>query len=574
MPGVRLAYGKNLRSLTREIDGRPLVTRVYPRGAQLDGFYWTMANNRWQVGEITSGTAVITLVADKTGEPIRWDDQLNGLYAEKTGSTAHWQILDSEADGQVLTLEDVPDELEEGDYVTIREAPVCPGLPPRELLFLDRPDARTTYGQWVEVVDIPNVPPIDNLMPNAFFEDWTGSGDTLRPEYWNLDSVSSFSQSSSRQYAWYGEYAARLFVTVAGPATVKWGTYSDWIAFRPTAELPYLSLQSAFTITTGVLNMYLEVDTVGDATNVITIPDQTGTHATSAKLNRREPSLGIVDQYANFWERGGKRFRVVVEAENEGDELLAVFLDAVQVIQASAPAESFYDRVASNTLWHLANDYLEEFGTPLKKYVPVPRDLYRANPDSFPYETLRHGANVVVRDYPLSVEDSVRVSDIRRDLTAGALTTIELSTQRNDFTRIVGLLTPPRTIVPTPRDEDLLASGTDDGHLSGLTVELQTDGATTYELVTWDHNTYLQDNAGSFTVDIRSTVGGSLTTGRDPTLEYTGTDDTPRRGGYRTAVSRSTVGVGTYHVNVYTVDLKKSGTLIASYYTSIAAYYA
>src|SRR5919108_3435938 len=110
-----LNYRKNVRSVQRELDAREIVTRAYPQGAAEDGYHLTMADARWRVSGINTNR--VWLEADAGGSPIRWDDQLNGLYARKWSTTAQWLVSDTDLATQSITLEDVPDTLLVGDYI-------------------------------------------------------------------------------------------------------------------------------------------------------------------------------------------------------------------------------------------------------------------------------------------------------------------------------------------------------------------------------------------------------------------------------------------------------------------------
>lgn len=560
---VLLNYRSNLASIERLVDPRPQATRVWPQGADLEGISWDMGDALWEVGDVTGNEC--TLLPDPGGNPIEWDGQLDELYVEKEASTAHWKIQQTFADGQLLVLEDVPDGLEPGDLVHIRRGPICPGAPLRRLLYMDRPDSKATWGIIEKVLPVPNVPPVDNIMPNPFFQEWEeidlGGEPLTLPRFWNVDSMAFFTRVDDEQLAKYGDFAAELFIGPFGPAVEHWGAFSDWIPFRPTAERQFLVLQTSFVLTLGIINIYLEIDTVGDGSNIIQIPDQSGERATSARLNERVETLQIVDQSTNVWELGAKRFRVVAEVADPTEFIVRINLDAMQVLQASAPAEAFYDRRASNALWHAAIQYLLDNGEPRQSYDIEILDHFRHDSELYPFLRIEYGTPVRVRDNPLDVDVDTRVVDVQRDFRRGRNTRVQLSNAQPSYTRRTVAAVPRRVRTPAPVPRLASAAGTPDGHLSGIRVELlinpDLDGQD-YEEVRWDHTQAVQD--GGYTLNIRSTIGGALATGRDPRLESGGGDAVERVGSFRAAVTIGSEGAGTYRVNVYHLELVKGAT--------------
>jgi hypothetical protein len=120
-----LRFGREIRSIARELDGHELYTRAIPTGAELDGFRWTMANHRWEVIDING--AVVQLGPDIIGDPIFYEDQLNGLFARKYGSWAQWKVVDTFLATQEIELVDGPDTLAVGDYIQFRTGGICLG---------------------------------------------------------------------------------------------------------------------------------------------------------------------------------------------------------------------------------------------------------------------------------------------------------------------------------------------------------------------------------------------------------------------------------------------------------------
>src|SRR5687768_7074274 len=160
MPPAFLNYKKNVRSIERELDARELITRAFPKGAAEDGYHLTMADHRWEVVGINA--AQVWLGDDAGGSPIRFDDQLNGLYARKFGTTAQWLVTDSSVTPQKITLQDTPDTLQVGDYIQFRDSDG------NDLVYLDRPASQASYGGvWEGIVEREDIPNVDNLHSNG-----------------------------------------------------------------------------------------------------------------------------------------------------------------------------------------------------------------------------------------------------------------------------------------------------------------------------------------------------------------------------------------------------------------------
>jgi len=74
-------------------------------------------------------------------------------------------------------------------------------------------------------------------------------------------------------------------------------------------------------------------------------------------------------------------------------------------------------------------------------------------------------------------------------------------------------------------------------------------------------------------ISITSMLGGVLVSGRDPTLEETGTDYAAKHGAYADPVSLGPAGTTPYTVNVYTIELFDTGTAAGTYQVSRGDYY-
>jgi hypothetical protein len=589
-----LTYRRNIRNIEREIDAREIATRVYPKGAAEDGYHMTMADHRWEVAAINGAT--VQLWGDLGGDPIRFERQLDGMYARKYPTTAQWRVLSCDPDTQEITLEDEPDTLSVGDFIQFRQGAICIGQPGADLVYLDRPSAQDSYGGiWESVVEREDIPPIDNLVPNAWMEEW-GTPDVVFPDGIPLGfgivpgAHSYIERIATEAYRQFGHYSVRVSVPgVELGATADPGIETDWIPVHPTAERPHFSFQAAFWIARSVLRMEIDIDLAGDASEIVTVPDPSLTvvEETSGKAGVRSNVFRKLNVWTfagiagiNLWDDPAIGAAKRVKLRIARDELAAMdfYLDAVQITNTPAGHETWYDRLASNALWHAANDELERRGEPLARYAVHPVDLFREDPDAFQFDELFRGGRVRVRDIPLGIDVAARVQSLRRDLTSDGqvVSDLELTNRPRMLTRQINPSVRPRTKVDVRPTIGDVGTPTPGGALSGLRVSLllnpDSDGQD-YELLEWDHNQVVEDDVASrFTLNISSTVEGVIVTGRDPKLEADGTDTIDRFGAMRVAVTLGDQD-DTYRVNVYTVTLMDGSVSAGTYQTSRADNY-
>jgi hypothetical protein len=585
-----LTYRKNIRSIEREIDAREIATRVFPQGAAEDGYHMTMADHRWEVVAISGAT--VQLAGDLGGDPIRFERQVDGLYARKYPTTAQWLVESCDPATQEITLEDVPDTLVVGDYIQFRQGGVCMGQPGAEFVYLDRPTAQDSYGGvWEAVTEREDIPPIDNLVPNAWMEEWEAADPPSYPAgrptgfFQVPGAVSTLSQSSAAAFRQFGHYSARVQALIELHATYDPGIETDWIDVHPTAERPYFSFQAAFFIVQSVLRMEIDVDLAGDGSEIVRVPDPSlaVVEETSGKSGVRSNVFRKLNVWTfagiggiNLWDDpaigAAKRVKLRICRDELG--VMDFYLDAMQITNTAAGHETWYDRLASNALWHAANDALERRGEPIARYAVHPLDLYREDPDAFAFDELFEGGRVRVRDVPLGIDVAARVQSLRRDLTDDGMnvTDLELTNRPRMLTRQINPSARPRTPVDVRPSIGDVGTPTPGGALSGLRVSLlinpDSDGQD-YELLEWDHNQVVQaDVAARFTLTISSTIGGSIEAGRNPKLEEDGSSDVARYGAVRVPVTRGVKGVDTYRVNVYTVELLDGAVSAGTYQTS------
>jgi hypothetical protein len=565
-PVVRMRYRKNIRELTRELDFSRLATRAYPRGGEQDGFALTIAAALWEITDVDDYDNLVTLA----GEPIAFDQQLDGLKARKYGTTADVVVISTNVETQQVELSSVA-HLDVGDFLNFRDPDG------RELLYMDRPSSIESWGTWAppDAVDAPDVPPVDNLMVNPYLDAWPSGSLTG----WAAVGAATLEQVTDRLFHRYGIAAARVICTA--DAT---GIESGWHIVAPVGPVldsagnvigegsPYFTVQLALWIAAGAIRLELDVDTVGDGSAIITLPDA-GAKATSNELGVWIESLAMnCDLHA----LGAKRVRVRVV--QEGATAATFILDAVQLTQTHGGAVTFYDRRASNELWQRGILHLAQYSEPIATYDCLPVDLYRLNPEDFVADELILGGGALVEDVNIgdvearliwiggrSLKGRRGVTRIRVSAIVPALVKL-IQAERERRRRRLGSGggTPPAPPTPPP-PVDPPPGHIPGGTLSNLSVTLvQATGGAYYHQVAWSHNQAVEDDATSrFTVTVLSDEGaggdlGPAATGRDPTLEHDDADSVALVGSFRFPRSPAAKVLTNYHVFMYRVELYDS----------------
>jgi hypothetical protein len=533
---------KNLGALAREIDARPLVNRVYAKGADQGGRFMSMANARWPVIAIDTSEARPRI---QLGEnPIAFDDQLNPHLMQPAGSTAAYLIKDTFKATQEIELDHEWSDaiVSVGDYVHIRRKDPCDPNKWTELVYLDAPQSQAKYGGvWEGPVERPDIPPIDNLCPNPIFDDWGGT--PFRPLNWTFTggSLASIAQETAFERRRFGPYSVHIAseLGVLGFTSLLGGIatlYGDWIPVTPTAENPFYSLRASVLLSRGgPVYMDMQCDLVGDGSEYVFVPSLTGTRCFTSVLNVWVEELGIDGGLLNMWERGVKRIRPRLY-QHGGTEF---WIDAVMLTNTATPPDEFYGKIASNELWHAANDELRRKSEPQHRYDADVHDLHRLEPGAFVYDQLVQGRAGRIVDLQLGIESPTRLVQLQQKLTRREVrTTATFSNAHEDLERLGYARRPrPRTFLPAPISEADPIDPTERGLLSTVRAEIQAnpDGdGKDYILITYDQNQQVQgDGTGRYVVDIVSDLDGAVAVDRDPKLEFDGTDSIPRVGSFR-----------------------------------------
>jgi hypothetical protein len=581
-----LRYRKNLRSIEREQDAREMQNRILPQGAEVDGFHFTMADALWEVGAISG--AVVTLLPDVLGPPIRFDDQLNGLFCRRWPGQAEWKVTGTSLAAQTVMLEDVPDTLVVGDFVQFRTGGVCLGTS-GELVYLDRPASIATYGLVEGVLPRPDIPPFDNLVRNPYLRDWSANSFAVdEPDHWEPVGLGTLPiKVTGDENSRFGQTAASIFAVLA----FETGIETEWIDVRPEIDRPFYSAQVVLLLQYGVVRFELEMDLVGDGSRTVIIPDPALPEAAQPGPGVRNNTVRTLRQWVQFGIAGincfddpaigaVKRIKLRVQREIAASPDSAIYiLDAGQLTHTPYNAETIYDFRGSNALWWSANNalddgYVESRGMPRLRLTVNPLDLYREDPTAWAEEKIAEADDVKVQFPPWSVDEVMTVADVRRELgeDQALVSRFELSNRLRRLQTVLSSRLRPRTIIVPSPIEGAPATVTPGGGLSSLTASY--DASLGANIIGWDLNDEIETAApGRFTITISSTLGGVLVSGRDPTLEETGTDYAAKHGAYADPVSIGPATSTPYTVNVYTIELFDTGVAAGTYQVSRGDYY-
>lgn len=400
---------RNLLSASHRTSAKEQATRVYPFGSGPDGQRATMADHRWKVTATSTASRTVTLASPSGGAgPVAFDDQLGGsteftqdYWLEKPDETRA-NITDSTT-GQVLTLSTHTTLPSTGDLVTVRAS--SSGT---ELVYLDRPDTRATYGLQVRTLDRQDIPPVQNLLSDvasAYLSAW-GQGSTTLPNGWSIFGTSSdvtVTKETNSDFWRHGGAAAKVVCTSSGS-----GLQSDEIPVSPTDLSPHFVAQLDAFPTTGTYQVQLF-----DVSNSTPIPTKAQDVAKNSRTGvsiRHDINPGKV----NFATQGTTALRVRIVSRTTS----ATFhVDAAQLTQRQNSPRHMWQARGANDLWHAANDDLSNRGEPRDEYDLEAIDLYRADIESYPDDEIHLGQRIIAKDPGLDFDAELRVVGRTRELT-------------------------------------------------------------------------------------------------------------------------------------------------------------
>lgn len=403
-PEARLRYQKGLKAISLKQDGRLAYSRIYPKGADLDGWAQDMGPALWEIEQVTGNRIKLK------DAPVGFDDQLNGLFVQAESGGTPVAITDTFLATQEVELATTAG-LAAGTRVHMRV-----NIQGDELTYLDRPGQRLRSGP----LDRQDIPPVDNVVQNPFLSDWTGGN----PDGWSAVGPVTLTEDTDAAYHLLGRASAKITASDVGE-----GLQSAWARVYPTKASPFFAAQASLYVVRGSVRVELQArDASG---KVYTIPDPF-TDGVAARTNRTgvwTERLSIVDQAFDFEEKAiiEVRIRVLADAVVSGSGDAEWYLDGVQIVQRPFGDLPYYDGRASNALWHAANEELKKLAAPPTTIEIDVVDLFRLDREQFAFDELVLGGDVKVVDPVLGKVIDTRIVRIERDLIREGVTKVTLS---------------------------------------------------------------------------------------------------------------------------------------------------
>ena len=375
-----LRYTKNLPgvALSRSMVG--VATRVYPKGAEVDGYAATMANARWKV---ISVSGLLIGLADPNGGdgPILSDGQLDGLsLVKKDGTIA--SVSSTTASGQTIIVSSATG-IANGDIVGFR----APGGT-TDLTYLESPADVAALGVVVGVLDRPDVQGTENVIPNPAGRDWP-SGTV--PVGWTGVGAPTLSKNTAAPYVATAGASIRVQA-----ATDGYGVISPAGSVRPTATSPYGSGRAIVWIVSGKVRVELVI-TKADTTTVV-LPVSPNV-AYSTQLGQFV-ELGVSGEDWNALTAVSVAVRIV--AHGGAAEF---YVDAAQATLTPAQ-DPFVEGSGGTKLWQAANEQLRLQAGAIVSLEASIVDLARIDPSSWGDDAaLVQGGTVRITDQRLATVD-------------------------------------------------------------------------------------------------------------------------------------------------------------------------
>lgn len=410
-----VAVRKNVLSARVRSTSKEQVTRVYPRGGGSRTNRATMAAAKWNVDSVSGSTVTLSDPAGGAG-PVAFDDQLNGFYLEKAGGGLT-EITDSDAGNNNVTVSDASG-ISSSDLVQVRE-----NASGDQLIYLEHPSDKSTYGLQVGQLDRQDVPAVENLVSDvaAAFCDEDSDSDGLA-DGWSKVGSPTVTQETTAQFHRHGTASMKVVASDGD------GIETSAITVGPTASDPYYVAQAFARAASGTYQVQL-VD-VTNSTSYPTSDVDAGKNPDTTKWHRHDIQPGV-----NFDDESTTQMKVRITASGGS---ATFYVDAGQLTNAKDPASAIFKGRGANRLWQAANEELNRRSSPVTSYDVDAIDLYRTDVDRWPDEKIEPGNTIRVRDPGLSEDVNVRVMGRRRELTRPGSLRLTIDNQRRGLSDRIG----------------------------------------------------------------------------------------------------------------------------------------
>jgi hypothetical protein len=403
-PTADVRVRKNLLELVQRREGVQQVTRLYPRGADVDGIHATIARATWKIGNLQSGTDVY-LYDPVTGLPPAWYDfQLNGYVLRRPDGTLTGAITNTNASGLVR----IPSTagLAIGDLVEFRKADGG------ELTYLETSDGPKAVAKF----DAPDIPGTLNVIPNPFGRDWPAGN---LPSGWTVVGAPTLTKQVAAPYTALAGASIRVQAAAAGQ-----GVQSPAGRVFPTAAGPYGSGYARLWVVSGQVKVEL-VLTKADTSTVV-VPAAPGV-ASNTLLGTWE-DLGVSNE--DLYKLGATKVAVRIVSIAGPAEF---YVDAVQATEGIGQ-QPLVEGAGPTQLWLRANEELRTRGGPAVAYELPFVDLEALDGTTYAAEALELGASVRVTEDRIPVAITTRIIGIGRDYLHPGSSKLTLSTRADDLT--------------------------------------------------------------------------------------------------------------------------------------------
>ena len=401
---AQLRYGKNLQGVVRKSLGEKIVNRVFPVGAMVDAVQATMGKALWEV------VGVVGSDVELSGDPIRWDDQLDGTYLEKV-SGVKTLVTGTDLAAQEVTVADAS-SISPGDLIAFRR-----NSDGDELTYLDHQVSQALYQKVEKVGRRNDIPLIENEAVNPFLADWGGG----LPDDYSKIGTPTVAQETSEPFTRFGGSSAHV------TASEGEGIESDLVSIAPSDTRRFYSGQMSFFLVSGAVSIKL-VDDLGNS-----FPPEEDDRGRTSKVGQWADRFAI--EGIDLQELGSSEVKLQIVAIGGAAEW---YLDAIQIENAAVNDQNYLNGRSSNLLWLAGLDFLDLRADPPVEFSIDVVDLQRLHPNIFPFDELVLGGDVQVVQDDLDLDLETRVVQIKRDRKKAGVTAVTLSNRPEDLSGKLG----------------------------------------------------------------------------------------------------------------------------------------
>lgn len=401
----QVAFRKNERGVRYIEDHGKIGTRIYPRALGDSAFKPTIGDLILEVGLLSppaplrSGGLDIALYED---------DQLNGLF------------LESLIDGTIAKIEDsfVGDPGNSTTAAFIHTSTQTPTAGPNflrvsstgeRLIYIPR--ASTIEGRMRPVIlDRQDIPAISNIFSSGV-------------------NPSNSTVAGPSPFVHHGRETGKIGVSFDSAVF-----FTRPLDIRLSADRPHLSMQSHFYLDHGGVALTFEVfnGSVGSSISVA-FPSSTagGEGSARAVADSRWHDIAVAPGSFDFFDLFGTstlnaRVKYAGISTGASSTTTVVYVDAIQVVNESVPANQIVDGSAPRKLWNAGIELLRTgIENPAKLYDVTAVDLGRLNITAYPNEKFLSGGRVTLFDPGIGITDIRRIKARKRNLLVAGNTVLE-----------------------------------------------------------------------------------------------------------------------------------------------------